>query len=194
MAEAKILKPFILAWEGGFVNDPRDKGGATNKGITMATYKALVRCDNNKDGRIDVEDLKQLTEKQWDAVFKVNFWNKWKADEIKSQSIANLLVDWYWNSGRYGITNPQMVLGVQPDGIVGPRTIAAINNYPNEKELFVKLWQARAKFYKRQNKPEFYKGWMNRLNAIQYGKLLDKRGKNLTPTLSEGEGGRTLER
>lgn len=171
MAKAEILKPFILSWEGGFVNDPRDKGGATNKGITLATYKALVRADNNRDGKIDVNDLKLLTEKQWDAVFKVNFWNKWKADDIKSQSIANLLVDWYWNSGRYGITNAQIVLGVTPDGIVGSRTIAAINNYPNERELFNKLWQARATYYKRLNQPVFLKGWMNRLNGIQYGVL-----------------------
>lgn len=171
MAKAEILRPFILSWEGGYVNDPRDRGGATNMGITIATYKALGRWDNNKDGKIDVKDLKLLTMKQWDAIFKVNFWNRWKADEIKSQSIANLLVDWVWNSGKYGITNAQIALGVTPDGIVGSRTIAAINNFPNERELFNKLWKARADYYKRQNQPEFYKGWMNRLNGIRYGVL-----------------------
>ena len=33
MAEVKKLVPFILKWEGGFVNDPDDLGGATNKGV-----------------------------------------------------------------------------------------------------------------------------------------------------------------
>ena len=37
MANAKRLQPFILRWEGGFVNDPLDRGGATNKGITIGT-------------------------------------------------------------------------------------------------------------------------------------------------------------
>ena len=37
MADANILKPFVLVWEGGYVNDPRDKGGATNMGVTLAT-------------------------------------------------------------------------------------------------------------------------------------------------------------
>lgn len=177
MADANILKPFVLVWEGGYVNDPRDKGGATNMGVTLATYKALGRWDNNKDGRIDVKDLKLLSMKQWECIFKVNFWNRWKADEIKYQSVANLLVDWVWNSGRYGITNAQIVLGVQPDGVVGPKTLAAINNYPDEAELFRRLWIARANYYKRQNKPEFYNGWMNRLNGIQLREL--KKGNKV---------------
>lgn len=36
MADYKLLVPFIRKWEGGFVNDPYDKGGATNAGVTIA--------------------------------------------------------------------------------------------------------------------------------------------------------------
>lgn len=39
MADVRKLKPFILKWKGGFVNDPADLGGATNKGVTIDTYK-----------------------------------------------------------------------------------------------------------------------------------------------------------
>ena len=35
MADVKILAPFIIKWEGGFVNHPNDPGGATNKGVTI---------------------------------------------------------------------------------------------------------------------------------------------------------------
>ena len=45
---AQKLVPFILSWEGGFVNDPDDVGGATNKGITIATWR-LHGCDNDGD-------------------------------------------------------------------------------------------------------------------------------------------------
>lgn len=39
MAQVEKLTPFILKWEGGFVNDPDDLGGATNMGVTFGTYQ-----------------------------------------------------------------------------------------------------------------------------------------------------------
>lgn len=42
MAEHK-LAPFILKWEGGFINDPDDLGGATNMGVTIGTYETYCR-------------------------------------------------------------------------------------------------------------------------------------------------------
>ena len=41
------LKSFILSWEGGFVNDPRDPGGTTNKGITIVTFRSVFGKDKN---------------------------------------------------------------------------------------------------------------------------------------------------
>lgn len=43
MADVKELAPFILKWEGGFVNDPDDLGGATNMGVTISTYEAYCK-------------------------------------------------------------------------------------------------------------------------------------------------------
>ena len=175
MAKAEILKPFILSWEGGFSITPGDRGGATNKGITIATYHSVFGKERT------VEDLKTITDIEWMHIYKSLFWDKWKADEIKSQSIANLLVDWTWNSGaRYGIKLPQKVLGVSIDGVVGSKTIAAINNYPDEKELFAKLWKEREDFFKRiavGAQKKFLTGWLNRLNGIQYGYLKCNDGR-----------------
>ena len=50
------------------------------------------------------------------------YWDRWKADEIKSQSIADILVDWIWASEMHGIKIPHDLVGVIPDGIVGPKT------------------------------------------------------------------------
>jgi len=99
MANINKLVPFILKWEGGFVDDPLDKGGATNKGITLNTWKSFG-YDKNKDGVIDVKDLKLLEIKDFTIILKDRYWDKWKENSIDNQAIANVLVDWYWHSGK----------------------------------------------------------------------------------------------
>lgn len=177
MADAKILIPFLMSWEGGYACIPGDRGSHTNKGITIATYRSVFGQERT------VEDLKKITDVEWEYIYRSLFWDKWKADDIRSQSIANLLVDWVWNSGaRYGIRIPQSVLGVSIDGVVGPKTIAAINGHPDERELFRRLWVAREEFFKRiavGPQKKFLNGWLNRLNGIQYGYLKCNGGKRI---------------
>lgn len=174
MAKIEILKDFILHWEGGFVNDPHDSGGATNKGVTIATWRRYG-YDKDGDGDIDIDDLKLITaDDAVNRVMKPVFWDKWQADNIKDQSVANILVDWIWCSGQYGIRIPQTLLGVKADGVVGPKTLAALNAC-NGRTLFTRLWRERKAYYervaKKGNNKKFLGGWINRLNAIGYGSL-----------------------
>ncbi len=174
MARCETLKPFILSWEGGFANVPGDRGGATNKGVTIATFRSVFGNDRT------VEDLRRMTDEQWMLIFRRYFWNKWKADEIECQAIANLLVDWTWTSGKYGIRIPQSVLGVAIDGMVGPKTIAAINSHPDKRQLFNRLWTARKEYFERIGKgtqAKFLKGWLNRNNGIGWDRLVCNNGK-----------------
>ena len=174
MAKAEILMPFILSWEGVFANVAGDRGGATNKGITIATFRSVSGCNKT------VEDLKRMTDEQWMTIFKKYFWDGWRADRIQSQAIANLLVDWVWTSGTYGIKLPQKVLGVTIDGLVGQKTLAAINDYPNQQELFNKLWKERREFFERIGRgtqAKFLRGWLNRQNGIKYDRLVCGNGK-----------------
>ncbi len=93
MAHLEKLKPFILKWEGGFVDDPLDRGGATNKGITIGTFRTFYGKNAT------VEQLKNITDRQWDKIFEAGYWRPFKADQIRNQSIANICVDWAWASG-----------------------------------------------------------------------------------------------
>ena len=167
MDRIENLKSFILSWEGGFVNDLRDPGGATNKGVTLATFRSVFGKDKT------VKDLKKITDSQWMTVFKTRFWDRYKADDIEDEWITYLLVDWLWTSGPGNAINKvQKFLGLKVDGIVGNVTINKINSF-NGKELFIKLWHLRENFIKtRAQYPIYGKGWLRRLNGIQYGKLL----------------------
>lgn len=172
MAQVSKLTPFIFKWEGGFSNHPKDLGGATNKGVTLNTWKAYG-YDKDGDGDIDVYDLKVITEDEVvNMILKPHYWDRWKADQIKSQSIANILVDWFWMSGKYSIEWTQKHLGVKVDGVVGQQTINAINAL-NPKQLFDEIKQLRKDYYdwlvkKNLNQKTFIKGWLNRLNDLNF--------------------------
>lgn len=168
------LAPFVLEHEGGFVNDPLDRGGATNKGVTIAVWKAQG-YDKDGDGDIDVADLKLITEADAIMIMKKNYWDRWKADQIKNQAIANTLVDWVWGSGAWGIKIPQRILGVKDDGVVGIKTLEAINKQ-NPNKFLEKLYLARFNFLdgivaSNPSQKRFIKGWKNRMNdLIKYNK------------------------
>ena len=172
MADVNKLLPYILKWEGGFVNDPADNGGATNKGVTLKTWRS-VGYDKDGDNDIDIADLKLLSDEDVrDKVLKPFYWDRWKADEIKSQSVANILVDWVWCSGAYGIKIPQRALGVTVNGVVGQKTLDAVNSR-NPQNLFNEIKRERMAYIERicvtrpQNK-KFKCGWINRLNDLTF--------------------------
>lgn len=188
MASIDKLIPYILKWEGGFVYDPTDRGGATNKGVTIATYEAY--CRQKGLPRPTVEQLQNIPDAHWREIIKTMYWDKWHADEIHSQRVANILVDWVWLSGVHGIKKPQALLGVVADGIVGNKTLSAVN-FADPDQLFEAIFKERVKFingivsrsvvaYEKKigrkatekellkyTQKRFLIGWMNRLNDIK---------------------------
>lgn len=172
MADIMLFAPMLFAAEGGFADDPDDAGGATNMGVTLLTWRD-VGNDLDGDGDIDREDLKLLT--QNDVILKVlkpHYWDRWKADDIRNQSVANILVDWLYNSGSQGIKIPQRLLSVADDGIVGPETLGAVNA-ADQKKFFDSVLSAREAYYRdlvisKPSQRKFLKGWMNRLRKFKF--------------------------
>ena len=167
MANAKLLQSFILRWEGGFVDDPLDRGGATNRGITIGTFRQFYGQNST------VDQLKNMTDEQWFHIFKTGYWEPWRADEIKNQSVANIVVDWAWASGPVtSIKQVQKILRVALDGVVGPKTLEAINS-ADQRSLFVDIQVARLKFVENIVRRDlaqarFIRGWRNRINDLKF--------------------------
>ena len=181
MANYKLLKPLILKWEGGYAGNI-DGMICTMKGVTLATFRRYYGNDKT------CNDLKNISDEQWMHIFKDCFWDKWRADEINNQSIAELLVDWAWASGCHGFYKPQEVLGTRRSCKATDADIKAINSYPNQRELFQKLWNRRKKHFEdiaRNGKQEFLKGWLNRLNDFSYSDNVPKIADNGDSHISE---------
>lgn len=169
MASIDIFAPKLLRWEGGFVNDPDDPGGATNFGVTLNTWKR-VGHDKDGDGDIDAEDIRKLSLADAKGVLKKYFWDKCHADDIRSQSVAEMLVDFMYNSGGVAIYKLQKTLGIVQDGVIGPQTLRVLNSHPNQRQVFEQLKQYRLQYidYIISRKPrlaKFSRGWKNRINS-----------------------------
>jgi lysozyme family protein len=167
MAKAEILMPLIQKWEGGYSNNKNDNGGCTMKGVTISTYRKYFGESKT------CSDLKKITDEEWLFIFHKGYWNPCMGDDIKDQSVANILVDWAWMSGvKTAVKKIQTLLGITVDGIVGKQTINAIN-LANGYHLFNDIYNERKKFYynlveKNPKQEIFLKGWLNRLNDFEY--------------------------
>ena len=190
MADFNNFVPFILKWaagitrqknesteslfnrakQSGWSNHPLDRGGPTQCDVTLTTYRTY--CKNNSLTIPSEMDLKDIPFNHWIDILKDLYWNRWKADHIRNQSLAELLVDWVWGSGGKSIRTAQRIIGVTVDGIVGKQTLSAIND-ANQKLLFARLHVARKEYVRniaRYNPSQkiWLRGWINRINDLKY--------------------------
>ena len=166
MADFKKYAPKLLQVEGEYVYHPADEGGPTMKGVTLRTYREHFGAHKT------VNDLKNISYGEWQEIMKTSYWDKCKADQISSQSVAEILVDWCVNSGMVGLRRVQELVGAKPDGIAGPITLSLINT-SDSRLLFDRIMAARNQFYinivkKNPSQKVFMNGWMNRLGQFKY--------------------------
>lgn len=144
----------VLKWEGGFryVNDPDDAGGPTVAGVTIETWR-LHGFDNDCDGDVDVDDLRKISFDQWLEIIRLQYWKPSGCEELESQLIADIILDYGWGSGVRTATrrvqramNEAFSAGLSVDGIAGPVTIRMINDH-NEQEVARAIHNDRISFY-----------------------------------------------
>ncbi len=156
----------VLAHEGGFVNHPLDRGGATNWGITQ---KTLSSYENRS---VSVDYVKNLSRGNAISIYKALYWDKVRGDDINSYAIAFTLFDQAVNRGiSSAVKQAQTILRLSSDGIMGTNTVNALNSV-NEKEFLADYLAACEAWYRRivANNPSqkvFLAGWLNRVQSMR---------------------------
>lgn len=159
----------ILKFEGGYVNNPNDPGGATNKGITQAVYNAWL-ATTGQPGK----PVKDITDAEVAQIYHDNYWRDSKAMNFATErpDLALVHFDAAVNCGIVQAAKfLQRAVGVPDDGQIGPKTIDAVRQC-NEKIAVNYYLCQRFEFYTRitMRKPtlrEFLRGWVSRIDHLR---------------------------
>lgn len=161
------VMPWVFEEEGGYIDHPKDPGGATNLGITHKTLSAW------RGRPVTKQDVKNLTKQEAQNIYKSEYWNQVRGDKLPS-GLDYATLDFGINSGpARGVKELQKIVGVTPDGIVGAQTIAAIQKFSIAK-LIDLYCDARIRYLRGlKTFKTFGKGWLARVERVR------KRSKNL---------------
>lgn len=109
----------ILHHEGGYVNHPEDPGGETNLGVTKRVYEEFG----------GTKDMKDLTVEDVEPIYKKNYWDRVKADQLPS-GLDLCVFDFGVNAGTGRSAKfLQGMIGATQDGAIGPATLAKVNEF-----------------------------------------------------------------
>lgn len=151
----------VLQHEGGWSDHPKDPGGATMKGITLATFRRYVESTATKD------DLRHITDAQIASIYRRQYWDAVKGDDLPD-GIDYAVFDYAVNSGPgRAAKHLQSIVGAKQDGQIGLDTISktkamlrasVINGLCDKRMAFLRglsTW------------PTFGKGWTSRVSAVR---------------------------
>lgn len=156
-------------WEGGWTNDPNDAGGETYIGISRNTFPnwtgwTQIDLAKNQEGFPKTLSANSTLQALVVQFYRQNFW---RYDAINDQAVANKIFDCAVNVGLVHANKiAQKLAGCNPDGIVGPATIEAINHM--DSNSFLNGFRAAAEEYHKEivadhpEDAEFLSGWLRR--------------------------------
>ena len=147
----------ILHHEGGYVNHPEDPGGETNLGVTKRVYQEWG----------GTKDMKDLTFDDVAPIYKKNYWDKMKCDDLPS-GLDLCVFDFGVNAGPGRAAKYlQTLIGTVADGGIGPNTLAKLKEYTDKtgvKETITNYQNERQSYYEKLSTfKTFGRGWTRRV-------------------------------
>jgi lysozyme family protein len=166
---------FVLNMEGGLSDDPADRGGRTNLGITEGT---LARARN--DGITETEQVASLTPDVASAIYRAYYWNACRCSDLPKPldlAVFDAAVHMGTKAASRQVQRALNLLGAEPplaeDGIIGPLSVQAARSLPES-------WRVRAARIavavrsaalldiaaRSVSQRKFLTGWLNRLDRV----------------------------
>jgi lysozyme family protein len=151
----------VLEHEGGYVNDPRDPGGRTNMGVTQRAWETYLNRS------VTETEMRTLTPNIIKPFYRAMYWDKLKGDQLPA-GIDYAAFDLAVNSGvRKAARYLQQIAGVFDDGIIGPKSLEAIQSCDTQQTVDA-LCDMRLDFLKRlPTFTTFGKGWSRRVAEVK---------------------------
>lgn len=138
----------VLRHEGGYVNDPHDPGGETKYGISKRAYPN--------------EDIRNMTQDRAAQIYRADYWTPIRGNDLP-ESVAPMVFSMAVNMGvRVAIKHLQYCLGVQSDGIIGPKTLAALDRASVSRVRVMLLQEWILGYTDRVGFPRYGRGWVRR--------------------------------
>jgi len=161
-----IAFKFTLEREGGFVDNPFDLGGRTNRGITQRNYDSY-----RMDKRLPTKDVKFIEEAEVMEIYSERYWKPSQADSM----ILPLAIVHFDTAVLFGVSGAvqflQEALGIAADGIFGPQTESELRA-KNNKKTALNIIDGRIAYHHRRvrensSQEVFLQGWVNRANDLK---------------------------
>jgi lysozyme family protein len=143
----------VMAIEGGYSNNPNDRGGETKFGISKRAYPDL--------------DIKNLTRDQAISIYRRDYWDHCKLDLMPGILRLSIFDSAVNQGAHFAISAIQRVAGLPVDGVCGPQTVQALSTHPDPKTVLADFLHERIDaYYRSPDWKVFWQGWTLRLLEI----------------------------
>lgn len=151
----------MFGHEGGYVNNPKDPGGATKFGVTQKTLAGHRGVAN-----VTPSEVQALTIQEAADIYRKSYWIQSGGDLLPA-GIDYMAFDYGVNSGpAQAVKSLQRVVGVSADGAIGSKTVAAVNAYHGD--LIAAYAAERLRFMKALKAwATFGRGWQRRVEEVE---------------------------
>lgn len=141
----------VLQDEGGLVSNPNDPGGTTNFGISQRAFPSL--------------NIAALTEAEAEKIYYDNYWVPNQCGDVPAHLDLWFFTACVMSGGTTATKLLQQLIGVTDDGVLGPVTIKAVQQFPVSRHYeYLTLFTEHLMSLK--DWPSFNRGWLNRLYRL----------------------------